>query len=290
MEFLSVLLSSLLFIGSPVGVVLDQVAEDAIRARLVDVEEISVRVDNASALRLLQGKVDKVRIGARGVYPIDNFRVAIADLETDAIDLDFGNLKRGRVVLDHPLNGAVHVVITPEDLNAFLQSPTFSERLERIPINLGTAAQSRDAQRYQLTNPEAAFLPDNRLRLKFDLADRTSIENIENTGGATTDSADPEPDTSNPDTPEPFTLSIVAETGFSIEDGHRLMLIDPQVSVNGNEAPAQLLETFTENLGDRLSLRQLEDEGVTLRILNASLEPEDLDLALWVQIDPSFTR
>ncbi|MEM9905123.1 MAG: DUF2993 domain-containing protein [Cyanobacteria bacterium P01_D01_bin.44] len=287
MEFLSVLLSSLLFIGSPVGVVLDQVAEDAIRARLVDVEDISVRVDNASALRLLQGKVDKIRIGARGVYPIDNFRVAIADLETDAIDLDFGNLKRGRVVLDHPLNGAVHVVITPEDLNAFLQSPTFSERLERIPINLGTAAQSRDAQRYQLTNPEAIFLPDNRLRLKFDLADRTSIENTE---GATIDSPDPEPDTSNPETPEPFSLSIVAETGFSIEDGHQLMLVEPQVSVNGNEAPAQLLETFTENLGDRLSLRQLEDEGVTLRILNASLEPAALDLALWAQIDPSFTN
>ncbi|MEO1403227.1 MAG: DUF2993 domain-containing protein [Cyanobacteria bacterium J06635_1] len=287
MEFLSVLLSSLLFIGSPVGVVLDQVAEDAIRARLVDVEEISVRVDNASALRLLQGKVDKVRIGARGVYPIDNFRVAIADLETDAIDLDFGNLRRGRVVLDHPLNGAVHVVITPEDLNAFLQSPTFSERLARIPINLGTAAQSRDAQRYQLTHPEATFLPDSRLQLKFDLADRTSIENME---GAATDNPTAEPGIADTADPEPFTLSIVAETGFSIEAGHQLVLLDPQVTVNGNDAPPQLLETFTENLGDRLSLRQLEDEGVTLRILNASLEPEDLDLALWVQIDPSFTR
>ncbi|MEO0457651.1 MAG: DUF2993 domain-containing protein, partial [Cyanobacteria bacterium P01_A01_bin.114] len=175
MEFLSVLLSSLLFIGSPVGGVLDQVAEDAIRARLVDVEDISVRVDNASALRLLQGKVDKVRIGARGVYPIDHFRIAIADLETDAIDLDFGNLKRGRVVLDQPLNSAIHIVITPDDLNAFLQSPRFNERLEQIQINLGTAAQSRDVQRYQLINPEAIFLPNNRLQLSFDLADRASL-------------------------------------------------------------------------------------------------------------------
>ncbi|MEO0458034.1 MAG: hypothetical protein AAF152_15840, partial [Cyanobacteria bacterium P01_A01_bin.114] len=167
--------------------------------------------------------------------------------------------------------------------------------LEQIQINLGTAAQSRDVQRYQLINPEAIFLPNNRLQLSFDLADRASLSNrdeavTESAGLAPADLESSRSDPLNPETTEPFSLRIVAETGFTIEGGHRLVLVEPQVSVNGTEAPPQLLETFTENLGDRLSLRQLEDEGVTLRILDASLEPDDLDVSLWVQVDPSFTR
>ncbi|NEP19235.1 MAG: DUF2993 domain-containing protein [Leptolyngbya sp. SIO4C1] len=262
MELISILLSSLLFIGSPVGVILDQVAEDAIRDRLVKVEDIDVRVDNASAFQLLRGKVDKLRIGARGVYPVPDFRIAIADLETDAIDLDFGQLQRGQVALDQPLNSALHVVITPADLNAFLQSPAFTERLNQIPVNLSNPAQSREFSRYRLTNPQAVFLPNNRLRLSLDLADQFSAE----------------------------VLEIEAETGLAIEAGHRLALLDPTVLVNGEAAPPQLLDTFTRNLGDRLSLRRLESAGVTLRVLAVSIEPDAFDLALWAQIDPSFTR
>ena len=66
MEFVSIFLSSLLFIASPAGAVLDQVAENAIRAQLAGVEDLEVRVDNASAVQLLQGKVEKLRIGGAG--------------------------------------------------------------------------------------------------------------------------------------------------------------------------------------------------------------------------------
>mgnify|MGYP001796459057 FL=1 len=262
MEFISILLSSLIFIGSPIGFGLDTLAENALRSRLSGVEDIQVRVDNGSNLNLLKGKIDRLQVGARGMYPVPGFRVAIADLETDPIDLDFNNLRRGNVVLDEPLNGALHVVITPEDLNQYLLSPDFTDRLNDIEINLGNAAQSREVGRYQFNNPKATFLPDNRLQLELDLSEPSLGEG----------------------------LKIKAQTGFTIENGHRLVLIDPQVSVNDSAAPEQLLDAFTENLGDRLSLRRLEASGITTRILEATISPEQFDIVMWVSIDPSFTR
>ncbi|MEM7063479.1 MAG: DUF2993 domain-containing protein [Cyanobacteria bacterium P01_B01_bin.77] len=262
MEFISILLSSLIFIGSPIGFGLDTIAEQALRSRLNGVEDIQVRVDNGSNLNLLKGKIDRLQVGIRGLYPVEGFRVAIADLETDPIDLDFKKLRRGKVVLDEPLNGALHVVITPEDLNQYLLSPEFTERLNNIELNLGNAAQSREVSRYQFSNPKATFLPDNRLQLELDLSEPSLGDG----------------------------LKIKAQTGFTIENGHRLVLLNPQVSVNDSEAPEQLLDAFTENLGDRLSLRRLEDSGVTTRILDATISPEQFDLVMWVSIAPSFTQ
>ncbi|MBT9311557.1 LmeA family phospholipid-binding protein [Leptothoe kymatousa] len=262
MEFISILLSSLLFIGSPIGFGLDTIAEQAIRSRLSRVEDIQVRVDNGSNLNLLKGKIDGLHIGSRGIYPTPGFRVAIADLETDPIDLNFGKLQRGKVVLDQPLNGALHVVITPEDLNNYLQSPEFTERLNQIKINLGNAAQAREVSRYELTNPKATFLPNNRLQLELDLSEPSLGDS----------------------------LNIKAQAGFTIENGHRLVLVDPEVSVNDSPAPPQLVDTFTANLGDRLSLRNLEASGITTRVLDSSISPEQLNLVMWVSIDPSFTR
>lgn len=262
MEFLSVLLSSLLFIGSPTGVALDQIAANAIRARVDGVEDLEVRVDNGSAVQLLQGKVDRLRIGARGVSLVPGFRIAIADLETDTIDLDIGALQQGQVVLDRPFQGAVHLVLTAEDLNTFLQSRAFTDQLSNIRINLDNAAQSREASRYRLENPQVTFLGDNRLRVEIDLFDQVLEES----------------------------LPIEAETGLSVENGHRLILVEPQVVVDGEAAPEQLLETFTESLDDQLSLRQFESQGITARVLSLALEPDGLDLALWARIDPSFTE
>ena len=199
-------------------------------------------------------------MGGRGLYPVPDFRIAIAEIETDPIDLAFGDLQQGRIVLDQPLQGAVRLLMTEADLNAFLVSPAFTERLNEIQINLDNAAQAREVQRYQLANPVAIFKPNSRLRLEIDLIDQVLNE----------------------------TLKIEAETGLSIDNGHRLVLIGPEVLVDGAAAPSQLLDTFLENLGDQLSLKQFEESGITARVLNLSLDDENLDLAFWVRVDPSF--
>lgn len=258
MEFLSILLSSLIFIGSPVGFVLDQVAENAIRARVSAVDDLAVRVDNGSNVNLLQGKIDRLQVAARGLYPVPGLRIAIADLETDPVDLNIQRLRRGQVVLDRPLSGVLHLAIDQADLNAYLSSPQFAQRLNQLQISLGNAVQSREISRYEVTNPRVKFLADGRLQLELTLAETALGEG----------------------------LDIVLQTGIAVERGHRLALADIQVTANDRAVPEQLIEAATATLGEQLSLRRLESSGLTARVLNFSLAEEQLSVTLWASVDP----
>jgi hypothetical protein len=261
MEFLSILLSGLLLLISPVGIVLDQVAEDAIRSRLVGAESLEVRVDNGPSFQLLQGRVDRVRIAGRGIVPTADLRLAVAELETDSIDLAFGPLRRGEVVLDRPLQGAVRLVLTEADLNTFLQSPAVAERLSTLRIGSLNQAQARERDRYQINNPQVQFLAEDRLKITLELEDLV----------------------------QPGILQLEAETGLSISAGDRLILTKPTLIVNGQPAPQRLVNALLGDVNQRLSLEQLDRQGITARVIELAVGAEELELALWVRVDPSVT-
>lgn len=261
MEIISIVLSGLLLVISPVGIVVDQVAEDAIRSRLTDVESLDVRVDNGPSFQILQGRVDRIRIAGRGIVPTPGLRIQLADFETDPIDLDFNSLRRGQVVLDEALQGALHLELSEEDINAFLQSPLFLQQLSEIKIGSLTRAQARERDRYQINNPSVEFLADNRIKISLELEDLV----------------------------QEGTLFLEAESGLDITDGDRLTLVGPVLVVNGQPAPDRLVKTLLGNINERLSLRQLEEQGVIARVINLSIEENSLNLALWVRVDPSVT-
>ncbi len=269
MELITIVLSSLLLLISPVGIVLDQVAENAIRSRLVDVESLTVRVDNGPSYQVLQGRVDRVRIAGRGVVPRPDLRIAAAELETDPIDVNLGGLRRGEVVLDEPLQGALRLVLTETDLNAFLSSPTVTKQLSEIKIGSLNPAQARERDRYKIKNPAIDLLPadsgtdpaSNRLRVTVELEDLV----------------------------QEGTLQLEAELGLSISEGDRLTLIDPILTVNGLPAPPQLVNGLLGNLNNRLSLQQLDRRGIVLRVISFAVAPDELALAMWVRLDPSVT-
>jgi len=261
MELVTALLSSLLVLISPVGVVIDQVAEDAIRSRLAGVESLEVRVDNGPSFQVLQGRVDRVRIAGRGIVPTPGLRLAVAELETDPIDLEFKSLRQGEVVLDEALQGALHLVITEADINAFLQSPTVTQRLGELKIGSLNQAQARERERYKINNPVIEFLGDDRLKISLELEDLV----------------------------QEGTLQIDAESGLSISEGDLLTLVDPVLSVNGQPAPSRLVNALLGDVNDRLSLQRLENRGVTARVINLAVQPDAIDLALWLRIDPSVT-
>jgi hypothetical protein len=81
------LVSSLLALVSPVGLVVDQIALNAIRSQFEKVDQLQVRIDNAPSYQLLQGKVERVRIAGRGLQ-LKQIRIAAIELETDPINLD----------------------------------------------------------------------------------------------------------------------------------------------------------------------------------------------------------
>ena len=261
MEVVAVVLSSLLLLISPVGFVVDKVAEDSIRSRLLGVEELQVRVDNGSPVQLLQGRVDRVRIAGRGIIPTDDLRIEVAELETDPIDLEFDSLRNGEVVLDEALQGALRLVLTEEDLNRYLTSDAVAERLSALRIGGLNPAQARERDRYQINNPSVQFLPGNRLKVSLELEDLVQ-------GGA---------------------LQIDAESGLSVSAGDRLVLTEPMLNVNGAPAPGRLVETLLGSVNERLSLQRLERSGVTARVIDFSVQPDGLELAMWVRIDPSVT-
>lgn len=261
MEIITVVLSSLLLLISPVGFVVDQVAEDSIRSRLVGAESLQVRVDNGSPIQLLQGRVERVRIAGRGISLTSDLRVEVAELETDPIDVDFESLRRGEVVLDKALQGALRLVLIEEDLNRYLASEEVEERLSSFRIGGLNPAQLRERDRYEINDPSIQFLPDDRLRVSLELEDLVK-------GGG---------------------LSIVAESGLSVSAGDRLVLIEPTLIVDGTPAPQRLVDTLIGGLNERLSLQSLEALGVTARVIDFSVQPDGLELAMWVSVDPRVT-
>jgi hypothetical protein len=256
MEWLTIILSSLFTLLSPVGLVADQVAEGLIRERIYQADLIDVRIDNAPNFQIAGGRLGRVRLAGRGVYPVPELRIDTIDVETDPIDVDLGALQSGKVALDEPLQVATRLVLKTEDLNVLLQSDLVQSLLNELQFNLpGTS--DREKNRYGLSNPKVEFLEGNRLRVTVDLQDRVQDEEV----------------------------TEIVESGFEVIDGHRLALVDPSVVIDGIPIPRQLLDAFMTGIADELTLTQLEEVGVTARILQFELNPAALDLVVFVRVE-----
>lgn len=259
MELLTILLSALLGLLSPVGIVTDKIIEGNLRSRLSKVEQLQVRVDNTPNYQLLQGKVDRVRIAGRGLWLTSNIRIGALEVETDPVSLDLQRLrhsgrKSAMASLRQPLKAGLHIVLTEKDLNQTLQSPAVAARLRR----LGSRFFGGSPENYEVINPRADFLGNNRLNFQVELREKGK---------------------------EQQTLAL--ESGFGITAGHKFQLIEPAVSINGKALPPLLVAGFSSSLGDRLDLRTLEEKGITARVLQFKIDNSELEVAAFVQVDPS---
>jgi len=258
MEWITIILSTLFTLLSPVGLVADQVAEGLIRDRVYQADLIDVRIDNTPNFRLVGGRVDRVRFAGRGIYPVPEIRIDTLDVETDPIDIDLPALQAGDFALDEPIQAATHIVLTTEDLNTFLRSPRVQTLLNTLEFNL-PGAPEREKNRYGLSNPQITFLPSNRVRITVDLEDRVQQERVE----------------------------ALVETGLQVTDGHQIVLLEPTIVIDDQAVPRQLIEAFTAGIASELSLKQFEDLAVVARVLQFELQPEALDLVVYVRVDPS---
>lgn len=258
MEIITIVLSSLLTLISPVGLVADEVAEGLIRDRLYAAESLQVRIDNVPNFRLLEGHVDRIRIAGRGLYPVPELRIEMLDVETDPIDVNLADLRAGDIRLQAPIRAAAHVVLNVEDLNQLLRSPLVQERLEDLRISL-PGDRSRERNRYSLANPQIEFLADQRLRITLDFVDQVQAVQVE----------------------------ARIESGIEIVAGHQLVLSEPRVTIDGQPVPQLFVNTLIRGVGARLTLKQLEPLGITARILQLSLQPDGADAAVFVQVTPT---
>lgn len=257
----TIVLSGLLGIVSPLGFVVERVAEDAIRDQLEAVETLAVRVDNTPNYQLAQGNVDRVRLAARGVYPEAGIRIAVLEIETDAIQVDPGRLRQGELELERPLNAGIRLVLTETDLNQALQSPQVSEQLRGLSLDfLGDPAQQ--LERYEFVDPQVEFLDGNRVRFQTVLQSQQSQQQ----------------------------LVIIVESGIQILAGRQLQLVEPTVTIDGNPLPPELIQFLVGGISQRLDLANLAEQGITARILEWSLDSDQLSLAAFVQVQPEFVE
>ncbi len=260
MELFTLLLAGLLGILAPFGLITDRITQRVLLERLNKAEHLAVRVDNPPSHQLfLKGRVEKLRVAGRGVYPTQDFRISVLEVETDPLDIDPKSLGKGTPKLDQPLQAGVRLVLEQKDMTRLLQSPAVIARIRGIAKDaLGSFGSQVD--KYNLTKPEITFLEGDRLRLKLELQSKES-----------------------------FTEKIVllAETGLSVVDGHKLNLVDPELEINGQKIPSQFVSGFLRGMSDDLDLKKFESSGILARILKMQITPNQMELALFLRVDPS---
>jgi hypothetical protein len=254
MEFLTIFLSSLIGLVSPTGIVVDRLAENTIRSQFVSVEQLNVRVDNAPSYQVVNGKVNRIRVAGRGLFPVKEVRIDTLELETDPIALQ----RRGRrFKLREPIQAGVRLVLKSDDINRALQSPTVTTQLRNVGIRLLRRSEAQQAERYDLVNPQVTFLPNQRVRLQVELQEQG----------------------------RPEKLAIVVEAEPQIISGRSLKLVNLTLLVNGQPAPKQIVSAIA-SLSDRFDLRQLEKSQITARVLKLQVDSAQLQLAAFVQVRP----
>ncbi len=262
MELLTILLSGITALFSLTGVVVDKNIEAAFRSQIDHVEQLQVRTDNAPVHQIINGKIDKVRVASRGVWVTKDLRLDLLEIETDPIAVNLQALQTdGKTPksssLQQPIQAAIRLKFNQEDINNFLKSPDAIAQLQKMTTStLGGAAASSLNKDYQITNPQVKFLANNRLGLSAELKDPGSGE----------------------------TLAVKLETGVNVIDGRKFQLVEPTATVGGTPVPPFLLTGLTAGIGDRLNVDMLEQRGVTARILQFKVNPEQLELAAFVKL------
>lgn len=258
MEFFTILLSALLGLVAPTGLVIEQVTASAIRGQLKDAETLAVRLDNTPNYRLVQGRIERLRIAGRGLYPEADVRVAVLEVETDPIVVDAALLRQGEISLKRPVNAGIRLALTRADINRALRSPAVAKRLQNLSLDLLGPTAASAAQRYDLIDPQVEFLDHQRLRFQTRLKAQQSDSQ----------------------------LTIVVESGLAIRAGRQLELIEPTAAIDGRPLPPQLLNLLLGGISQWLDLAALESSGITARILSWELNRDQISLAAFVQIKP----
>ena len=260
MEFISFLLSGLLGLITPAGVVIDTAAEDAIRSQLGNTEKLQVRVDNAPTHQLLQGKINKIRIAARGLQLKQlDLRIDTLELETDEINFLPKSIQTGKLKLTKPFQTGIRLVFTQADINKLLQSSDILAFLPKLEVDSQNFLDV-DAV-YKFANPKFNILGNNRSQFQIELRSEK--------GG------------------KPLLIKI--ETKININKGRQITINETVVTVNEEQVAPQFVEGIVKNLNQRLDLRNLEGDGLLIRILKLNIRPSKLEIAAFVQIKPSST-
>lgn len=262
MEVLTLLLSGLIGLVSPVGVIVDRTVEGAIRSQFQSVEQLQVRVDNAPSYQIVQGRADRVQVAGRGLFITKDLRLAALEVETDSIAVNPASVSQGKPILERPLQAGVRVVLDQADMNKALQAPGLTAQIRNLAINLPNVPQARQIQRYDFVNPRMEFLEGDRVQFQIELQEQGF----------------------------PDKLVITVRSGLQITAGQRLQFVAPVLLVNGEMAPEEVVTAVTKGISERFDLRQFESSGITARLLQVKTTAGQATIAAFVRVEPQALK
>jgi hypothetical protein len=260
MELIAIILSSITTLFSLTGVVVDKNVETAVLAQVDHAEQLQVRVDNAPMHQILNGKINKLRIAGQGVWPTKDLRIETLEVETDPLAVNLKSIQEDgsnprSSSIQQPIQAGIKLKFNEADLNNFLKSPDSIAKLQKMTTGtLGSAGSSLNKD-YQITNPQIRFLSNGRLAIKAELKDAASNER----------------------------LAVKLETGVSVIGGKKIELVAPTATVGDTPVPPFLLAGLTAGITERFNVDTLEQRGLTARILQFKVNPEQLELAAFIR-------
>ena len=278
MEILTLVLSGLLSLTSGTGIIADRVAGSQISSQIISVEQQRVRIDNSPSYQVARGKLEKVRIAARGARIKPDLRIEAFELETDRLDLDLAELDLGsvdelRAALNQPLQSALRLILTEEDLNRILQSPEILAQIQQILNRLIANKAGSTNIAYRLLDLSLELHSNNRLGVNLKLVRPKSSFELSSKSN------------SNNQTQNSRELNINLQVGIAVVDGKKIGLIDPQGTVNGRPMSSRLLNGFAVGISDRLNLSVLEQDGILARILQLEIGGDKMELASFLKLE-----
>lgn len=267
MEWLTIIIASLLGILTPTGLILEKVAKDNLRRQVKDVEQLSVRIDNVPSYQVVKGKVERIRLASRGIYPITDLRIDTLELESDRLNIDLAKLQgkgNNQITrsLREPAQAAVRIVIKEEDINKALQSKEIKAKLQQLLKNLLPKRSDFSLPSLEILNANFDIQENNRYRFQAQLQQSSTVD----------ESAQ--------------TLELVLEVSINVIQGRQIQLIQPAGTLNGRKLSTRLLNGFAEKLSEQLDLQSLERNGITARVLQLRGNNNQLDLAAFVRLEP----
>ena len=278
MEVLTIVLSGLLSLASSTGIISDRVAGSKINSQIISVEHHRVRIDNSPTYRMAQGKLEKVRIAARGAKIKPDLRIEALELETDRLDLnlaklDLDSVDEFRAALNQPFQSALRLVLTEADLNRLLQSPEILAQIQQTLNRLIASKAGSTNIAYQLLDLSLELHSDNRLGINLKLVRPTSsFESALESDG-------------NNQAQRSRELMMNLQVGIAVIDGKKISLIDPEGMVNGRPMSSRLLNGFAVGISDRLNLGVLEQDGILARILQLEIGGDKMELASFLKLE-----
>ncbi len=265
MELSLLLLSGLLSVVTPGGLILDVLAGNSLNNQVHSAEQLVIRIDNIPSYQLATGKIDRLRIASRGVNIRSLVKIDTLEIETDPIDLNLrqlqtNNLAGIRKSLRKPFQGAIRLIITERDLNQSLQSAEIQSQLQELLNRLIKQKTGSSAFSYQLLNPRLKFLEKNTIGLEFELS---RIE-----GGRSRFRE----------------LSMSLECQIKIVEGTKIELVKLKGTINNRPLSARLLQGFAKGISNRLNFDNLEQNRMFVRLLQLKINNNQIELAAFVRI------